>query len=89
MIFQALGFRTVYADTAAKIEKEIHNLAREGMAVIYITEPAAELVEETIAVYKTEPFPAIIPIPNRFGSKGIGLKGIKDNIEKAIGADIL
>ena len=59
------------------------------MAVIYITEPAAELVEETIAVYKTEPFPAIIPIPNRFGSKGIGLKGIKDNIEKAIGADIL
>lgn len=89
MIFQALGFHTVYADSAHQIEKAIHSLAKDGTAVIYITEPAAKLVEETIAVYKTEPFPAIIPIPNRFGSQGVGMRGIQENIEKAIGADIL
>ena len=44
---------------------------------------------EAIEKYKTEPFPAIIPIPNRFGTNGLGMKGIQDNIEKAIGADIL
>ncbi|MDO4289447.1 MAG: V-type ATP synthase subunit F [Eubacterium sp.] len=89
MIFQALGFQTVYADGQAQIEKAIHSLARDGAAVIYITEAAAQLAQETIAVYKTEPFPAIIPIPNRFGSQGIGMKGIQENVEKAIGADIL
>lgn len=89
MIFQALGVRTIYADQAKEIEQAIHNLAKEGFAVIYITEQAAENVPEAIEQYKTEPFPAIIPIPNRFGTNGLGMKGIKANIEKAIGADIL
>ncbi|MEF9918241.1 MAG: V-type ATP synthase subunit F [Eubacterium sp.] len=89
MIFQALGFYTVYADKGPIIEKEIHRLAKENYAVIYITEQAAVMVPEAIERYKTEPFPAIIPIPNRFGTNGLGMKGIKDNIEKAIGADIL
>ena len=57
--------------------------------MIYITETAAAQAEDTINLYKTEPYPAIIPIPSRFGSEGVGMKGIQDNIEKAIGADIL
>lgn len=89
MVFQALGVRTVYANAAKDIEKAIHALAKEETAVIYITEQAAALVPEAIEMYKTEPFPAIIPIPNRFGTNGLGMKGIQDNIEKAIGADIL
>ncbi len=89
MIFKALGFTTVYADEAAAIDKAIHRLKREEVAVIYITEQAAALAQETINLYKTEPFPAIIPIPSRYGSEGLGMKGIQDNIEKAIGADIL
>lgn len=89
MIFKALGFITVAADEAVDIAKAVKKLADEDTAVIYITEIAAALVPETIAEYKTKPFPAIIPIPDRFGSQGIGMKGIKDNVEKAIGADIL
>ncbi|MDD4690874.1 MULTISPECIES: V-type ATP synthase subunit F [Eubacterium] len=89
MIFQALGFHTVYADDPLTIEKAIHRLSREGFPVIYITETAAAQAEDTINLYKTEPYPAIIPIPSRFGSEGVGMKGIQDNIEKAIGADIL
>lgn len=89
MLFGALGIRAVYAETPQDIEKAIHQLAHSGCAVIYITEQAAALVNEAIDRYKTEPFPAIIPIPGKLGSTGLGMKGIRENVEKAIGADIL
>lgn len=89
MLWRALGVETVFADTALSITREIDRLAREGAVVIYITEQSAALVPETIQRYLTEPFPAIIPIPNREGTTGYGMAGIRKNIEKAIGADIL
>ena len=89
MLWRALGIETVFADTALSITRAVDRLAREGAAVVYITEQCAEQVPETIQKYLTEPFPAIIPIPNREGSTGFGMRGIRKNIEKAIGADIL
>lgn len=67
----------------------VNRLAREDYAVIFITETIAKDIGETIERYKAVPFPAIIPIPNNQGSIGLGMQGIKDNIEKAIGVDIL
>ena len=58
-------------------------------AVIYITEEAAQLVPEAIDYYTTATFPAIIPIPSAKGSLGLGMKRLKGNVEKAVGADIL
>ena len=89
MLWSALGVRTVFADKQSDIEQTIHRLAREGTSVIYITEKAALLAAEAIDRYKSEAFPAIIPIPDRNGSQGLGMQGIEKNIEKAIGADIL
>ncbi len=89
MLWRALGVETVFADNALSVAKAIDRLAREGTAVIYITEQSAELIPDTIKRYLTEPFPAIIPIPNREGTTGYGLAGIKKNVDKAIGADIL
>ncbi len=89
MLFNALGIKAIYVDTAQQTERAIHQLAHAGCAVIYITEQAAALAGEAISSYKTQPFPAIIPIPNRTGSTGLGMQGVKDNVEKAIGADIL
>ena len=89
MLFQALGIHTVYAEETAAVEKAVHSLAHAGCKVIYITEQAAAAAPEALERYKTEAFPAIIPIPNRFGSRGFGMAGIRKNVEKAIGADIL
>ncbi|NLN97893.1 MAG: V-type ATP synthase subunit F [Eubacteriaceae bacterium] len=88
MIFQALGFRTIYAEKKEEINKAIHDLATSQYAVIYITEQAAATAMQTIELYKTSPYPAIIPIPSRLGTLGLGQKIIKENIEKAVGADI-
>lgn len=89
MLFQALGIQVVYADSAEQIEKSIHSLARENYAVIYITEAAARRAMEAVERYKTQPFPAIILIPDKNGPMGLGMAGIRGNVEKAIGADIL
>ena len=89
MLWRALGVETVFAADALSITRAIDRLAREGAAIIYITEQAAALVPDTIQKYLTQPFPAIIPIPNREGTTGYGMAGIKRNVDKAIGADIL
>lgn len=89
MIFKAVGFDVFYEEEAAKIERRIHKLADLGYVVIYITEAAAQKVQEVIDVYATATFPAIIPIPAGLTSKGLGMSRIKSNVEKAVGADIL
>ncbi|MDR1765842.1 MAG: V-type ATP synthase subunit F [Lachnospiraceae bacterium] len=89
MLFGAVGIRCVYASTQREAETAVGRLAREGCAVIYITEQVADMIPETLKRYKTETFPALIPIPNREGSSGLGMRGIRANLEKAIGADIL
>ena len=89
MIFKAIGLDVYYEEQGPMIEKRIHRLADKGYAVIYITEEAAQLVPEAIDYYTTATFPAIIPIPSAKGSLGLGMKKLKGNVEKAVGADIL
>ena len=89
MIFKAIGLDVFYEERKNRIEKRIHSLAGQGYAVIYITEKAAVLAQEAIELYATATFPAIIPIPSSEGVLGIGMKKLKSNVEKAVGADIL
>lgn len=85
LLFHAVGVHTIAAESAPEVERAVVRLAREGYAVIYLTEQAAALIPETLAHYKTEAYPALIPIPNRSGSNGYGMRGIRENIEKAVG----
>ncbi len=89
-----LGYRTLGFDVRACENEEegsdaLHILAKEGYAVIYITEQLACRIEEDIAKYKDSPLPAIILIPGKTGSLGIGMKGVHAAVERAVGADIL
>ena len=87
MIFKAVGFDVFYEEEKEQIERRIHHLADAGYAVIYITETAAQ--KAVIDEYATATFPAIIPIPAGSKSLGLGLKRVQENVEKAVGADIL
>lgn len=89
-----LGFKAIGLEVFPVVKPEdanfvINRLAKEDYAVIFITEPVAERVQEAISKYKTAPFPAIIPIPTGAGTTGLGMQGVRDNVEKAIGADII
>ncbi len=88
-----LAFKAVGADTfGSQSMFETNDLLRrlkDEYAVIFITEDLAAQVAETINKFKTRAYPAVIPIPGSAGTNGFGIKGIRRDVEKAIGADIL
>jgi len=87
--FKALGLDAFPADTAEEARPILHRLAREGYAVVYLTEQLAQGLSAEIDRYKDELTPAIILIPGKEGSLGIGMANIKTAVERAVGADIL
>ena len=56
---------------------------------MFITEKMMSRIPETVEKYKEDPALAIIPLPGKNGSMGIGMAAIKSSVEKAVGADIL
>ena len=87
--FRALGLDVFVADTAGQARPVLHRLAKEGYAIIYLTEQLAAGLGAEIARYKDELTPAIILIPGKEGSLGMGMADIKTAVERAVGADIL
>ena len=61
----------------------------EGYAAVFVTEKLFSACAETIEEFKGQPYPAIIPIPDNQGSRGLGEKMLRQNVEKAVGMDIL
>lgn len=89
MGFKALGLDVFEATDAAQARPLLHRLAKEPYAILYLTEQLAVQIPEEIARYKDQLTPAIILIPGKEGSLGIGLNKISDAVERAIGANIL
>jgi len=89
LAFKALGLSTFPVISSEEAAKTLDFMAKDGYAVIFITEQIAKDVEETISKYNNSVLPSIILIPSNQGSLGIGLKKIRENVEKAVGVDIL
>lgn len=87
--FKALGLSTYPVNDADEARTTLHRIAKENFAVIYVTEQLAVELEQDIQRYKDELTPAIILIPGKEGSLGIGMANIKKAVERAVGADIL
>lgn len=89
--FRALGLETYPAADAAEAGHILRRLTRENedYAIIYIEENlAAELAHE-IDKFKDRPTPAVILIPGREGSMGLGQSALKAAVECAVGTNIL
>ena len=91
MGFKALGLETYPAADAAEAGQTLRHLTRDSddYAIIYIEENLAAQLSHEIDKFKDRPTPAIILIPGREGSLGIGKDNIQRAIERAVGADIL
>lgn len=90
MGFRALGLETYPAAGPEEAREAIRELARDGdCGIIYLTEQLAKDLPDVLDRYKDELRPAIILIPGREGSLGIGMENIKRSIQRAVGADIL
>ncbi len=91
MGFKALGLVTCPATNAQEARDALRRLTRESedYAIIYIEEGLAQRIEAEIDKFKDSPSPAIILIPGREGSIGLGQSALKAAVERAVGTNIL
>lgn len=87
--FLATGITVKNAENAKEAEDALESMAKEGYGLIFVTETTAANIKEAIEKYKKLMLPVIILIPGVQGSLGIGVKAVKENVEKAVGVDIL
>lgn len=86
--FKALGLDIFPVEGVEEGRQTLHQLAKEDYAIIYITEQLAQSVRSEIDRYKTSVTPAVILIPGKGGSLGLGAQALQSAIERAVGADI-
>lgn len=89
MGFLALGLEVCAVSELEEARKALHRMAKEDYAILYITEQLALELQTDIARYRDALAPAIIPIPGKEGSLGLGMDQITQSVERAVGADIL
>ena len=91
--FKALGldaFPVRGADEARAVFKKITRAEREDeYPIIYIEESLSQALSAEIGRFKDSPSPAVIVIPGRDGSQGLGLTALQAAVERAVGANIL
>lgn len=91
--FKALGLDAFPVREEQEARATLKMLTRpdqkDEYAIIYIEENLAAALEQDIAKFKDSPTPAIILIPGKDGSLGMGLSALQSSVERAAGANIL
>ncbi|WP_062354978.1 V-type ATP synthase subunit F [Bacillus kwashiorkori] len=88
LAFQALGVEVFTVSGEVEARKIVDTLAKD-YGIIFITEQIASLIEDTITRYDHQFSPAVILIPSNQGTLNIGMRRINENVEKAVGSNIL
>lgn len=86
--FKAIGFDVFEAEGEASIAELVSDLSKKEYGIIFVTEELIAVNLDVVDQYKDDMLPAIIPIPGKNGSLGIGMENIHKNVERAVGADI-
>lgn len=89
LAFRALGMRVLSARTKVQAEQAVHALVSDGVPVIFVTEEIAALIPDIMDYYMGDPAVTLLPLPGSKGSAGLGMRRLHQNVEKAVGANIL
>ena len=91
MGFTALGLEAYPVTDGSEAKAILRTLTHDGedVAIIYVEEDIAVELQSQIDKFKDSPKPAIILIPGREGSLGMGLSALNAAVERAIGTNIL
>lgn len=91
MGFKALGLEVFPVEDPSEARQTFISLVRGSQkhAIIYITERLSISLKAEIDKIKDRPSPAVILIPDKEGSIGLGRAALKSAVERAVGADIL
>lgn len=86
--FKALGL-DVFPCNSENAKDLLLKISKEDYAIIYITEQLALNLKTEIDKFKDDIKPAVILIPSKEGSLGVGIDNVRLCVERAVGADIL
>ena len=93
MGFKALGLDTYpvrQSDEAREVLRSLTGAGQEDTySIIYIEEALAADLTAEIDRFKDRPTPAVILIPGKDGSLGLGLSALEAAVERAVGVNIL
>ena len=91
MGFKALGLEAIPVSGDEDALSAFKKLTRDNddYAIIYVEETYAKALSAEIDRFKDSPTPAIILIPGREGSLGLGQSALQAAVERAVGSDIL
>ena len=91
--FKALGLDTFPVREAAEAHQIFKTITKpdqpDEYAIIYLEENLAEALKADIDRFKDSPRPAVILIPGKDGSLGLGLSALEAAVERAVGVNIL
>lgn len=93
MGFRALGLDVFPAENSAGARRILRELTapdrEERYPIVYIEEALAAEMQADIDKFKDSAETAVILIPGRSGSLGMGLSALHAAVERAVGSDIL
>ena len=91
MGFKALGLEAFPVEGEDDARRTFKTLTRSGesYAIIYIEENLALALQSDIDKFKDSPTPAVILIPGRDGTLGLGQSALRAAVERAVGSNIL
>ena len=87
--FKALGVSTYTVADEKEAGTVLEKLTEKGYALVFITEELAAECVAAIERYSNARIPAVIVIPGRQGSLGVGRMALRKAVERAVGVDIL
>jgi V/A-type H+-transporting ATPase subunit F len=89
--FKALGLDIFPVDDPEEARRVFRGitLGESDYAILYVEENYAEALRHEIDRFKDSPTPAIILIPGRDGSLGLGQSALQAAVERAVGTNIL
>lgn len=91
MGFRALGLDVfpAEAETVKEVFRKVVKAEDPAYAIVYLTEELSVPIQAEIAALKDDLTPAVILIPSRKGSLGLGMAALNSAVERAIGSNIL
>ena len=88
LAFKAAGVDAFTALDPTKAREILRKLAKT-YKVIFITDDLAKDLDDLIVRLNEKPYPIVVPIPSEKGSSGYAVERMKDQMERALGVDIL
>lgn len=91
MGFKALGLDVFPVENVEDARRKLKAITsgESDYAILYVEENLAEGLKHEINKFKDAPTPAIILIPGRDGSLGLGQMALQQAVERAVGTNIL